>query len=159
IAEDHEAVRARRIELRRLLGGGLGLLRVDELHVVDLRELRPEARASEIALRGLELALDETDHAEPVAAQGVRLAKRHARRRIARVRVEGELVALDRAVLVAARLEEAGGAHPLLRLRFRRRSLRGERLDRAERRVRVAAHLAELRERFERAGVRRLERE
>ena len=159
VTEDHEAVRVRGVELDRLLRGRLGLLRIDELRVVDLRELRPEACTRQIALGGLELALDKADDAEPIAARGVRLAERRARGRIARVRVEGELVALDRAVLVAARLEETGRAHPLLRLRFRRRRLRCERLDRAERRVRVAAHLAELRDRLERTGVRRLDRE
>ena len=48
VAEDHEAVRVRRIELDRLLRRRLRLLRIDELHVVDLRELRPEAQ---VALR------------------------------------------------------------------------------------------------------------
>ena len=156
VAEDHERVGVRRVELDRLLRRGLGLVRVDELRVVDLRELGVEARLREIALGVRELALDEADDAEPVAAMRVRLAERGARRRVLRVRVERELVALDRAVLVAARLEESTGAHPLLGLRLGRRGLGRERLDRGERRVRVAAHLAEVRERLEGAGVRRL---
>ncbi len=97
--------------------------------------------------------LDEPDDARRVAPERPRLPERRRRRDVAGVRLERRLVALDRAVLVAARVEETRGAHELLRLRLGRSGLRGERLDRAERRVGIARQLAQPRERFERAGV------
>ena len=63
------------------------------------------------------------------------------------------LVALDRAVAIAAALEQPRRADPLLGLGLRRRRLRGQRLDGGERRARVAGLLAQARERLERGRV------
>ena len=76
-----------------------------------------------------------------------------------RIRIERELVAFDRAVLVTPRFEEPRRAHPLLRAEIGRRSLERERFDRRERGVRIAGELLQMRKRFERARIVGLEPE
>ncbi len=67
--------------------------------------------------------------------------------------LEGALVAIDRAVAIAAGLEQARGADPLFGLRRGGRRGRGQRFDGRERRARVARLLAKARERLESSGV------
>ncbi len=155
VAEDDERLDVRRIELDGGLRGRLGLVGVAEPLAVHLRELGVEAPLREIPLRVDELFFDERDDAERIAAVPVRVSKRRRRRRIFRVRVERHLVPLDGAVLVATRFEETSCTHPLLGLRFRRGGLRSQRFDRRERRVGIARHLAETRQRFECARMTR----
>jgi len=81
---------------------GLGV-RTDGASTYDLLD---GASLAEVALRRLQLALDEPDDAEPVAAVGVGLSKRRARRRIARIRIERDLAGKDRYAIARLTIKE-----------------------------------------------------
>ena len=157
VAEHGQRIDVRGVERVGLLGRLLRLRVVLQLLAVDLRELREQPRLREVPLRDRELPLEERDDLRGLSALFVRAPERERDRRVARRRLERELVPHDRAVLVAAPLEEASRAGPLLRLPLRRRRLPRERLDRGERGVGVARGLAETGERLQ--GLRVIRRE